>query len=360
MKRWIALFLALVLLTMCCSCAADTVDVMQYGKSRITANMYRYWLSSYKGTFLYTYSDMTDSDAFWDSVLYDDVTAEEYLNEAVQDNVKRTLVCMELFREKGLRLPASAEDEIDAYIDDLIQERGGGSKTVFNQELSKLGINTDMLRDIYRYEKQASLLFQTLYAKGGDRALSEEQLEAYYLENYVRVRHIYINDAYVYETDDSGNYRYNADGTLMMRELTADEAETKAATVAKIEADLAAGRDAEEVYNEYSEDTFYKNGYYLTRETNFIPEVVEAAFKLQTGESVKVESDFGTHFLIRMEMDQAPYKNAENADFFPTFESDAKNADFRGYLDTLLPEVEVNREEIDKYSIRDAEINYSI
>jgi hypothetical protein len=360
MKRWIALFLALVFLILCCSCAADTVDVMQYGKSRITANMYRYWLSSYKGTFLYTYSDMTDSDAFWSSILYDDVTAEEYLNEAVQENVKRTLVCMELFRENGLRLPASAEDEIDAYIDDLIRERGGGSKNVFNQELAKLGINTDMLRDIYRYEKQASLLFQTLYAKGGARALSEEQFETYCLENYVRVRHIYINDAYVYETDDSGNYRYNDDGTLMMRELTAAEAETKAATVAKIEADLAAGRDAEEVYKEYSEDTFYKNGYYLTRETNFIPEVVDAAFTLRVGESVKVESDYGTHFLIRMEMDPAPYKNAENADFFSTFESDAKNADFRGYLDTLLPEVEINREEIDKYSIRDAEINYSI
>ena len=138
MKRWIALVLALVLLTLCCSCAADTVDVMQYGKSHITANMYRYWLSSYKGTFLYTYSDMTDSDAFWDSVLYDDVTAEEYLNEAVLDNVKRTLVCMELFREKGLRLPASAEDEIDAYIDDLIQENSEGESALEGGENAKL------------------------------------------------------------------------------------------------------------------------------------------------------------------------------------------------------------------------------
>ena len=360
MKRWIALFLALVFLILSSSCAADTVDVMRYGKSHITSNMYRYWLSSYKGTFMYTYSDMTDSAAFWDTVLYDDVTAEAYLNGAVEENVKRTLVCMELFRENGLKLSASAEEEIDSYIDELIRERAGGSKNVFNQELAKLGINTEMLRDIYRYEKQASLLFYSLYTKGGPRALTAEQLETYCRENYVRVRHIYINDAYAYETDENGNYRYNDDGTLRIRDLTAEEAATKADAIAKIDADLQNGRDFEEIYKEYSEDTFYQNGYYLTKETDFIPEVVEAAFTLQVGESVKVKSEYGTHYLIRLEMDREPYNNQENSDFFSTFESDAKNADFRAYLDTLLPQVEVNREEIDKYSIRDAAINYSI
>ena len=359
-KRWLAFFLTLVLLIACGGCAADTVDVMTYGESAVTTNMYRYWLSSYKGSFMYTYSDMTDSDAFWDSVLYDDVTSEEYLNDAVIENVKRTLVCMELFRQSGLKLSASAEAEIDSYIEELIAERAGGSTNTFNQELAKLGINIRMLRDIYRYEKQASLLFDYLYGKGGARALTADKLEAYCQDNYVRVRHIYVNDAYVYETDEKGYYQYNEDGTLKIRELTADEAAAKADVITRIDADLAGGRDFEEVYGEYSEDTFYKNGYYLTRETDFIPEVVAAAFDLEIGESVKVESEYGTHYILRLEMDEKPYTNEDNADFFGTIEADAKNADFRAYLETLLPEIEVNEEEIDKYSIRDAVINYSI
>ena len=359
--RWIALFLALVcMLIVCGGCAAAPAEVMTYGKSAVTVNMYRYWLSSYKGSFMYTYSDMANTDAFWDTVLYDDVSTEEYLNEVVVDNVKRTLVCMELFRQKGLKLSAATEEDIDSYIDELITERAGGSKNVFNQELAGLGINIRMLRDIYRYEEQTNQLISFLYGNGGERAMTEEKIDAYCRENYVRIRHIYVNDAYTYDTDDKGYYQSNEDGTVKFRELNAEEAAAKADVIAKIEADLGDGRDFEAIYNDYSEDTYYKNGYYLTRQTNFISEVVDAAFGLQVGEYVKIESDYGTHWIMRLEMDERPYENDENIDFFGTIESDAENADFRAYLDTLLPEVEVNEAEIEKYSIRDAAINYSI
>jgi predicted ABC-type exoprotein transport system permease subunit len=59
-------------------------------------------------------------------------------------------------------------------------------------------------------------------------------------------------------------------------------------------------------------------------------------------------------------MDDRPYANDENIDFFTTIESDAESEDLREYLDFLLPQVEVNEEEIEKYRIRDAAINYSI
>lgn len=130
--------------------------------------------------------------------------------------------------------------------------------------------------------------------------------------------------------------------------------------IAQIDAELAEGKDFLEVYENYSEDTYYKNGYYLTRQIDFIPEVVDAAFELQVGESVKVSSDYGTHWVYRVEMDERPYANEENIDFFTTIESDAEDADLRAFLDFLIPQVEVNEEEIEKFSIRDAAINYSI
>lgn len=359
--KWIALLLALLcMLPALGGCATDTVEVMRYGESSVSVNMYRYWLSSYKGSFMYTFSDATDTDAFWDTVLYEDVTAEEYLNNVVMNNVKRSLVCMELFRQKGLKLSTEVEEEIDAYIEELIEERAGGSKNVFNEELAKLGINTRMLRDIYRCEEQTSQLVDALYAPGGERELTAADIDAYCRENYVRIYHIYVNNAYVYETDDQGNYQYNQDGTVKLRALNEEEAAAKATVIAQIEAELAEGKDFLEVYENYSEDTYYKNGYYLTRQIDFIPEVVDAAFGLQVGESAKVVSDYGTHWILRMEMDERPYENDENIDFFSTIVSDAESADLRAYLDFLIPQVEVNQEELDKYSIRDAAINYSI
>ena len=357
----LALLLALVcLLIPLGGCAADTVEVMHYGESSISANMYSYWLASYKGSFMYTFSDATDTDAFWDTVLYGDVTVEEYLDGVVQGNVKRTLICMELYRQKGMKLSSSVEDEIDAYIDELITERAGGSKNVFNEELSKLGINVRMLRDIYRIEEQTSQLVEALYAPGGERELTVADIDAYCRENYVRVYHMYVNDAYTYATDDKGNYQYNQDGTIQLAELNEEQAAAKAAVIAQIEAELAEGKDFLEVYENYSEDTYYKNGYYLTRQIDFIPEVVNAAFELQVGEFKKVTSDYGTHWVFRVEMDDRPYANDENIDFFTTIESDAESEDLREYLDFLLPQVEVNVEEIEKYRIRDAAINYSI
>ena len=204
------------------------------------------------------------------------------------------------------------------------------------------------------------MLVSALYADGGERALTAADIDAYCRENYVRICHIYVNDAYTYDTDAQGYYQYNEDGTVKLRSLNEEESAAKKAVIAKIEAELTDGKDFWEVYTSYSEDTYYKNGYYLSRQIDFIPEVVDAAFALRVGESAKVVSDYGTHWILRMEMDERPYENDENVDFFTSIESDAQNADLQAYLESLIPQVEVNEEEIDKYSIRDSATNYSI
>ena len=356
--RIFALLCAVLLLLPLAGCASAPA-VMRYGTKSVSANEYRYWLSTYKGNFLTSYSDMSDTDAFWDSVLYDDVTAEEYLNQAVAENVKRTLVCTALFDEYGLKLSDGAVADVDDYIADLIKERGNGSKNVLNQTLANFGINVDMLRDICLAESKTSQLFSYLYGKGGPREMSTEALDAYCAKNYVRICHIYVNNAYTYDMDGD-NYKFDTTGQALTRALTDAEKSEKDQTVAAIETALDTGEDFLAVYETYSEDHYYKNGYYLTRTTDFIPEVVDAAFSLNVGEWTRVDSDYGVHFILRLEMDSAPYNNADNEDFFGSFASDAKNDDFRAYLDTLLPDVETDDEALSQYSIRDAAVNYSI
>lgn len=349
---------ALMLLPL--SACAKTTAALTYGEHEISTNMYRYWLSSYKGRFLYTYSDMTDTDEFWDSVLYDDVTAEEYLNDAVLENTKRTLICMELFDQHKLTMPASVLAEIDAYIDDLVNEYAGGSRRAFNETLAEFGINLNMLREIYIAEDETSILFDYLYGKNGPFALTEEELDAYYRENYVRVRHIYVNDAYAQVTNDAGTPQYDSSGNALTRDLTMQELAEKLVKMDAIDEALANGEDFDAVYEKYSEDKLYVNGYYLTKDTPFITEVVTSAFDLEIGETTCVKSAYGTHYLHRLPLEDNAYNESTNSDFFNGYEDTVANADFFAYLDTLLDEVTVNEEEVSRYSVRDAAVNYSI
>jgi len=354
-----ALLLAAALLFSLSGCSSAPV-VMRYEKTEITANMYRYWLSTYKGTYMTSYSDMRDTDEFWNQIMYDDVTAEEYLTDEILTNVKRTLICTASFDSLGLNFPEEAEKEIDAYIESLVTERADGSRKAFNQELARYGININMLREIYIMQDKIDLLFSYLYVDNGPNALKSEDYEKYCRENYVHIRHIYVNDAYAYELTENGSYVRDSNGTIITRELTAEEAAAKEETIRSIENAIRSGESFESIYTKYSEDHYYKNGYYLSRSTDFIPSVISAAFSLDIGESTRVDSDFGTHFIMRLEMDSEPYLNEENADFFPSFFADAKSNDFMDWLDEHLSEVFVDTEALLPYSLRDAIPNYSI
>lgn len=354
-----AFFLAAAMLLSLAGCGEDPV-ALSYKGVDISTNMYRYWLSSYKGTFMYAYTDMNDTDAFWNSILFDNVTAEEYLNGAVVDNVKRNLVCLSLFEECGLSLSDSDLAGIDTYINELVQEYADGSRRSFNQMLAQYGINLEILREIYIIEEKISLLFSYLYTENGPFALTEETLDAYYRQNYARVRHIYVNDAYAYEKNDAGHYVYDTSGSAVTRALTKEELAEKQAKIAAIDKALAEGTDFAKVYEEYSEDLYYENGYYFTKETDFIDEVVDAAFSLEIGKTTTVKSEFGTHYLMRLPLENYAYNDPANADFFDGFAETVKNDDLLHRLNALLPEVTVYEEEIKKYSIRDAAVNYAI
>ena len=125
-----------------------------------------------------------------------------------------------------------------------------------------------------------------------------------------------------------------------------------------IDAALANGEDFETVYNTYSEDQYYENGYYLTRDIDFIPEVVDAAFALEIGEWQKVESDYGVHYIKRLSLADKAYAEDANADFFPDYENTVKSALFVDYIRSFLPEVTINEAVIDRYSMTDSPVNY--
>ena len=103
---------------------------------------------------------------------------------------------------------------------------------------------------------------------------------------------------------------------------------------------------------------YYENGYYLTRNIQFIDEVVDAAFSLEIGEWTKLETSVGTHYVKRLEMDTSPWADTANSDFFSSFETTVTNEFFGQYLDSFANEVIVNEEALAQFDLKSAEVNY--
>lgn len=354
-KMTVSALLIISLLLCFVSCGSEAV--LTYNGISINEREFEFYLATYKGKFAQTYKDFKDNSSFYKEQI-GDYSAEEYLFESVVHNVSLTLVSEALFDKYKLKLPDSLKDSIDAYIDDFITEYADGSKNKFNSALAEFGINAKMLRTIYLRDEMTAAVYDYLYGENGTVGITDGDRTAYLNENYVRVRHIFVNNKYTYVYDDNGNITTTSDGQAATVPLSGDELEAKNALVAAIDESLAEGGDFDEIYYAMSEDQYYKNGYYLTRNMDFISGVVASAFDLEIGEWVKTESDYGTHYIMRLPMDESPWKDENNADFFDNYDAAVSEALFTSMLEDLAEDVERNEEILSRYSVETSPTNY--
>ncbi len=354
--RLIAAAAASVMLLASCS---SKPAVLSYKNSVITENEFIYYLATYKASFLDTYSDFKDKASFYSAPLGDTgLTGEEFIFESILRNVKMSLVCDALADEYNLTVAEGTVHVIDEYIDDFIYEYAGGSKTQFNQALSRFGINVNMLREIYLRDERGSALYDYLYGEHGTIGITDADRQAYLDENYVRISHIYVNNSYTYAVDEDGVVMTNTDGTYKTIPLEGEALEEKNAVIAKIDSALESGEAFDSVLKAYSEDQLYKNGYYITRNMNFVSDVVVSAFELEMGKYMKIESDVGTHYIMRIEMNEKPWEDEDNADFFDKYDMTVSSQLFTEYVESFISEVVVNEEILGNYSVEKSEANY--
>ncbi len=343
---------ALVLLSSCGTGKA----VMTYKGAKITENEFRFYLATYKARFAQTYSDFKDNAAFYRQSMGDG-TAEDFLFSAVVQNVGYSLVSDELFREYGLSLPASVTADVDGYVDSYLTDLAEGSKTVLNRYLGAYGVNMKLFREILLRDERSSAVYAYLYGEDGKIGLNDDDRQTYLENNYARVRHIYVNNAYVYATDENGNPVYDSYGQQEKTPLSGEQLEAKNTLIAASDEALAAGEDFESVYEAASEDQYYADGYYLTRDMDFIEGVVSSAFSMEIGEWTKVESDVGVHYILRMPLGEKPWADESCADFFPDYDETVSTALFTDMLDELREGIEYDEETLSSYTVQDSPMN---
>ena len=359
MKNRIISAAAATLLAACALASCSFESVMTYGSHSINENEFSYYLATYKGKYAQTYADFKNTPEYFSSVVTDDgQTVEDVLYSAVVHNVEMTLVCEQMFDDYGLSLSRSVEDTLNSYIDDFVDEYADGSRNKFNAALGAYGVNINMLKKIYLRDEKVSALYDALYGTNGIIGITDEDRQNYLDENYVRVRHIYVNNKYMYATDEDGVQEYTDDGLRKKRELTAEELAAKQALIDAIDESLAEGADFDEVYDAFSEDKYYKNGYYISENMDFIEDVTDSAMSLEVGEYKKIETDYGTHYIMRLEMDEKPWENEDNSDFFDGYDTTVGQALFADMAEEKISEVVLNEDVLGEYTIADSAINY--
>lgn len=366
-------------------CSSKGKTLMELDGTELSVNTYKLFLSRMKGTLCssYYFGNEARYDSFWDTVMTSDgKTYNDYYTEEVLNSAKSYLAALYLFEKEGLKLPDSYVEDIDSELDQLIDNDADGSKNAFNTTLSEFGVNYKMLREAYIMEAKLAYLNDYLFGSDGSK-ISPQLIEDYYEANYARFKQVFIYTyALVWETDTDGNDIYYSatdtkkisyDKTASVKKDDSGKAVTDAngdtvyvtedgkiaydkkngkrnpvldasgyqQTRKYTEAELIAASDraqlilekAEEgnytlfdsLVNNYSEDSGmeeYKNGYYVTAESDYdSPEVIEALFSMKDGEIRRVNSEYGIHLVMRYELDEGAYSKTDNADFFLNSES---------------------------------------
>lgn len=350
---------SLVCVALLASCTGDSSNVViSYNgtqSANISANMYNYWASTSKANFIYSYTDINDTAEFWQSEYEEGKTYAQYLDSLVLEDIKTTAVCLSLYNEMRLSLTDSQREAIDKSIEGYLSEYAGGNKNTLNRALSAYGANMTILKEVKEAEAKRTLVYDYLFSDGGEKALTAEDYEKYYQDNYYHFQIIYINNKYEYVLDSDGNYTTNADGTYVTRALSGDALNEKNQAIKNVSDGIAAGEDFESLFNTYSEQKTYTNGYYFTASDSYANAVfyklIGDIAEIEIGETITSEYDSGTYIMKRLPLDENAWSQSENKDFFNSFKTLASNAAFRVFCAERFDDLSVDTELISKYSV---------
>ncbi len=198
----LAALLACVLLLSACASHGETL--IKAGKEEISVNVFQLYLSRMKGALAEAGHAVSDAD-YWNSYISTDhTTTADYYTAQVLEGLKHIAAAMILYEEYGLTLPDETVDEIDAWIDELIETDGEGSKATLNSILSAYGANITVLRDAALLEAKLSQLKEYLYGAGGS-LIADTAIEEYYKATYYRGYQMQLaNYYYDHEKDEDG------------------------------------------------------------------------------------------------------------------------------------------------------------
>ena len=304
-----------------CGSGGKTAMTLTYNSktTTISSNIYSYYMSVTKTMMLYRYytqrgvtdtTQMPDDPNLWVSAYTAQsipgvATYGDYAKLQAETSVENLLACIVYCKQHNLQLSKSQLNDVGVNINNLINDSFNRSANQLEVTLARFGINMSIFRQIKKYEAMQQLVQTYLFdPKTGKTKITDDMVNAFYSQNCVRIKHILILLNPGTKDVDGKPESYTAD-ELAQRNKTADD----------IYNGILGGASFDSFASQ-SEDPGTKSspdGYTISKDTGFVPEVVTAAFEMKIGEVRKVQSAlYGWHIIQRLDL--LPADQAANID----------------------------------------------
>ncbi len=199
--------------------------------------------------------------------------------------LKQKVVYDKLFKEYKISLTREDKDIAQAQIDQIVESLGG--QEAFEEQLALSGYTKESYTDLILQNQLVIKLISHFALNEDGTEMTDEQAEAYLVENSPRVKHILVSN----EGEVNGDKRALAEQVLSKAK---------------------AGEDFDALVAEYGEDPGMESqpdGYILTK-GQMVPEFEEASYALGIDEiSDIVETTYGYHIIKRYALDPDYIKN---------------------------------------------------
>lgn len=340
MKRAIAILLTALSLFTLVACSEKTEDhAFKAGDTELGIEAFYSEMYTSKNEFLFNYLQVEKDDpAIWtqDSPSGKGETMGDTITRMVVENMVQFAWVIEYAKDNGVTFTEEDNKSIETALQNL--KDGFETEEEYKEYLEKLKFTEETIKkhleDTLYYDKG----FRLLVGENGLYAVSQEQYDSYYNDNFYTVKHIFINDL----------SKEGEDGEYVL--LNEEEKAEQTAKAEQIYADLQNGTDFETLYM-LSEDNMaalYPDG--LTFEEGMIGSVYETAVKgLEAGEYTKVTDPNGGIYIIkRLELSQTDREEYESY-VQSMVHSDIQTKIYNDHKD----EVTVNYDLINQYPIKD-------
>lgn len=318
-----------IILTVVGMTIAGNRGVMTLHSNTVDKQLYAYWQARFRYEYLIYYAEdgATDTEQFWNKVKDEKIgtTYGEDCQTITDNLIERIVISAYLFDLSGNTLSDSYREKIKLVTEERVNVGVFKGKKDYNEKASFFGFDWDTYVEAMIYEVKADLLASMFVP-------TEEMQHAFYEEEYVRVKMVFVSAEQLQSAD----------------------------TVTLIRSALENGADATQfdrwvtdpTYNSDTGSTLYTEGYYFSKTSAFAeeyftyrPTVKNAIFGLATsGDWCEVtltkEGDKGTLFIYRYDKPETPaYKTNTNSDFFTDLTRDAADEYFTSWVNSYREDV---------------------
>ncbi len=313
--RLTAFVLMLVLLAFpLASCSGvDTSTAVEYEKGKVSCATYQYLCSLKKTEYLYeaygiTSSDMSssqlqDNPAIWEAKAADGTTVADTLKGEVLDDIKLLLYMKNVAEKEGYKLDSERKALVEKEFDKMVASIG--SKSEFNKEMEKYGINYDQMLEYNFLQAIAYQGMQLLFGENGTMKVSVDAAQKYFKNNYATVSYLFIN---------TKNKTYS-NGKVVA--LPTEEKEAKKNLADDVFQKAKAGEDFASLVMNHSDlsrdESIAKDGLTFKKGGFLNSEAEKKIWEMKNGEIARVDTDGGVYILFKKSLNEKYFESAKES-----------------------------------------------